>query len=205
MFESLKLLLAPDAGGASGGTGGDKPPAGQDPKPGGTPPKPIGDEIPDDPKVLRERFEKLLISHTEMKEKFDKRSAEEEKARKAAEKAQADALAEQGKFKELYDKVLPISEKVPVYEAALKKYLDAETAILPDTLKALIPEGDVVAQLDWIARAKASGAIKPRQAGDGTPPPPASGGEKVANRKAFDIMPPSERSKFLKDGGKVVD
>jgi hypothetical protein len=55
----------------------------------------------------------------------------------------------------------------------LSGYLEAELKALPDSLKALLPSGDVVTQLDWVTKAKAAGIAQAKKggSGDGSPVP----------------------------------
>lgn len=87
------------------------------------------------------------------------------------------ALAEQGKFKDLYEKekadkaaALAQVDGVKVYQEKVKALAEAEKTAMPDHLKDLIPDGDALMQLDWIAKAKAKpelwGEKKPFAAGN---------------------------------------
>ena len=80
----------------------------------------------------------------------------------ASIKVKEDAsLAEQGKFKDLYEKekserqkaLLEISN-AKVYQEKVKALVDVELTAMPDNLKDLIPSGDPLFQLDYIAKLK---------------------------------------------------
>jgi muconolactone delta-isomerase len=118
---------------------------------------------------MKAEYEHMLTVHQEMKTKYDRKvKAEEEAARKA--------LEEQGKFRELYEGIhhehetlKALAEKQTAVIAALR---DAELQHIPEKFKAIIPQGDPVNQLEWIAQARKAGVFEvTRQSGDGTPPP----------------------------------
>jgi len=78
------------------------------------------------------------------------------------------SLVEQGKFKDLYEKERAEREKalaqidgVKVYQDRVKALAEAEKAALPDTLKDLVPDGDALVQLDYIAKLKAKPELWP--------------------------------------------
>lgn len=71
-----------------------------------------------------------------------------------------------------------------------------------------MPEGDAVSKLEWIGKAKASGAIpetKPGQRGpDGSPPPGGKSG-KTMTLAAFNALSAQEQMDYMvKDHGVVV-
>lgn len=82
------------------------------------------------------------------------------------------ALAEQGKFKDLYEKeradktqALAQAESVKAYQDKVRALVDVEKTAMPEHLKDLIPEGDPLSQLDYIAKLKG----KPELWGDKKP------------------------------------
>jgi hypothetical protein len=158
------------------------------------------DEPPDDPAELKARLKKGEATLKEMREKFEARALADEKAAQTA-------LRDQGKFKELYEQAAPKLELLNRYDAVIGKMLEAELKTIPESLKGLLPDGDPVAQLDWIARAREAGAIqqqgKPRGTGDGSPPPATSG--KVMTLEEFNRKPTKERTAFLQAGGTVSE
>ena len=170
-------------------------------------------DLPDDPEKLkellkaeREAHKHTVTVHTEMKTKWGKREAEEEKARQ-------EQLKKAGEFERLYGETAPqletLKATVTKYETALGTYLKAELASVPDNLKALIPEGDAASKLEWIAKAKAAGAFTPGTGGgkgkgaDGTPPPGSGGATKP--KSEFDKLSPKERAAFIEKGGTVTN
>lgn len=157
------------------------------------------DAFPDDPNELKKLLRHTLDVHAEMKTKFDQRMAAEEKERQKQ-------LAEQGKYKELYEQANAKAELASKYEAVLSKFLETEIAAVPENLRALMPEGDPIAKLDWITKAKASGAFKApvKKAGDGSLPPGSASADTMT-RLAWDQLSPTEKTTFLKAGGKIVD
>lgn len=70
------------------------------------------------------------------------------------------AAVEKGEFKTLYEALKAEQEgstgKVTAMTATLDKMLEVETANIPEAYRALIPQGDVMASLEWITTAKAS-------------------------------------------------
>lgn len=106
-----------------------------------------------------------------------KQSDEDAAARK---KAEDDALAEQQKFKELAEKrqteidaLKPRAEAADKYEAALKKYLDAEREGLPAHIITLLDLMDVAEQLDYITENRET--LKPAGSNGASVPPTATG------------------------------
>lgn len=211
--DMFPMFLAADSGGAGGGT---VPPGTQakieDPanKPGAAP-QPAATDLPDDPAQLkaalakqRADLEHLLTVHGEMKDKYAKREAAEEKAK-------AEALKTQGQFQALYEEAAPKLEALTVQakrqEAALASYLEAEIASVPDAMKPLIPDGDAVAKLEWISKAKASGALsvpgaKPKAPGA---PPPAPAGSGTMSRAEFAALPPEKQMELARARVKLED
>ena len=110
------------------------------------------------------------------------------------------SLAEQGKFKDLYEKeraektqALTQAESVKAYQEKVKALVEAEKAVMPESLKDLIPEGDSLMQLDYIAKLKA----KPELWGDKAPfmtgkkpgvAAAASDDEKTTLKKQYDSL-----------------
>lgn len=134
--------------------------------------------------ISKAEYDRLLHIHLEMKEKYAKREAEDKKK-------SDEALAEQGKFKDLYDAakkeldaLKPLYEK---FEKALKTFLDAEVNALDPAVKELLPGNDPVEQLNWISKAKEKGVIgktkdtKEKAKGDGAPAAGGGGAAKFAD------------------------
>jgi hypothetical protein len=169
--------------------------------------------LPDDPAELKKLLateqaerKRLAEVHEEMKGKFTKRELEEEAARQ-------DNLKKQGEFQKLLEEQTPkfqaATQAVKRYEEVLNKYLEAELKAIPENLKALMPDGDPASKLEWIAKAKDAGAVKPaqppaRKPGDGSPPPGGSSAGTMT-RAAFDALTPTERRDASKAGVKLVD
>lgn len=220
-----RFAFAQDQGGAGGGTrtdgqteGGKTTPDGKDGDAGkaqqdkaGQGSKTTDSDLPSDPAELKallakERADRahLLSVHTEMKTKAEQRELAEAKARE-------EDLRKQGQFQKLLEEMTPKFEAVSAQskrqEAALNLYLEAEMKGVPEGFKALIPEGDAASKLEWIARAKASGAfgqtpaVPKGKTPDGTPPPGSSG--KVMTHEEFVKLPAKDRSAFMKAGGTI--
>lgn len=174
---------------------------------GGTP---QNSGIPEDPAQLKARLEyeisersRLATVHEEMKAKYAKREAEEERGRQ-------ETLKKAGEFEKLYAEMAPKYEtaasQAKRQEAALAAYYEAELKVVPENMKALIPEGDIVSRLEWITKAKAAGAIAQGVKGrgpDGTPPPNGASVLQMT-RDAFDAMTPTEKRDFILKGGKLA-
>lgn len=106
-------------------------------------------------------------------EKADKAAAEAAEAQKLIDEK---AAVEKGEFKTLYEKLKGEQEgsagKVTAMTATLDKMLEVETANIPEAFRALIPTGDVMSALEWIATAKgtklfeSSGGPVVRQTGE---------------------------------------
>ena len=139
--------------------------------------------------LLKTREEKnhLLKVHEEMKKKAEKQAAE---AKKAANKK----LAEQGKYKELYDtgqtELEKIKPRLETLEKALQTYYDSEIESLPENVKknlgVLISEDDPVERkLSTLSGLKKAGLLKSdKKPGDGSPP--AGGSKKKTLRDLFE-------------------
>lgn len=84
----------------------------------------------------------------------EKRLAELEAA--DAKRKEAEALAN-GEFQKVIDDLKPKAERMTALEAALKTYLDAEIADIPEDKRDFIPQGDVTTTLAWVKQAKAAG------------------------------------------------
>jgi hypothetical protein len=124
--------------------------------------------------ALKTQLEHTLQVHAEMKTKFQ---ARDDADKKAAE----DALAKQGEFKTLYesakvelDKIKPELERL---KGVVGKILEGELKAIPEKDRDVIPEGDAISKLDWIAKAKEKGFFgsgtvqKQTGRGDGSPLP----------------------------------
>lgn len=66
----------------------------------------------------------------------------------------------ESKYKAEVNKVESLKSQVKDLEAVVKGILDAKVADIPKEFKALIPEGSLSKQLDWINKAEASGLFK---------------------------------------------
>jgi hypothetical protein len=97
------------------------------------------------------------------KEQAARRKAQQETERSAAQAAETAAI-EQGKWKELYEKAKPQAERAAAMDAFVAEMLEAETANIPEKLKALIPQGDALATLRWVQQAKTAGILAAPQA-----------------------------------------
>ena len=117
----------------------------------------------------------LLGVHQEMKDKSEKRKEAE--------------AAKRGEFETLYTntkgELETLTPKMARYEGVIKVMLDAELAALPEGFDLeLIPAGDPDQQLDWIAKAKASGFLKKEveEVGKGDGSPSATSDSKTYDR-----------------------
>lgn len=211
-----RIFLAPDSGDGDGGDGqgagkqqaqAKKPDQNKDGSGAGD--DAAGETLPDDPAELKKLLAQekaahkhTIEVHTEMKGKFQRREQEDTHARE-------EALKKKGEFEALYNELKPkhdsLESRVAKQEASLARYLEEELKHVPDNLKALVPEGDVTEKLDWINKAKASGALKPaeRKPGDGSPPP-ANKDVGTMSEAEWLKLKPAERAEFLNKGGKLA-
>ena len=81
-----------------------------------------------------------------------------EELTKQQEQAKQKDMAEQGKYKELFDEATkqvadlePLKGKVERYEGALVKLLEAQRQTVPEGIRALLDKLDPVDQLEWLA------------------------------------------------------
>lgn len=101
-----------------------------------------------------------------VKERLERESSKAERAAaKAREEAEAKALAEQGKFKELAEqrekRIAELEAQIADlgkaeatakrYEKALKEALAAQTANIPEHIRALLDKMEVTEQMGWLA------------------------------------------------------
>lgn len=129
----------------------------------------------------------------------------QEKARKAAEAAEAEAAAKNGEWKDLAEKRgatlatlesenATLTEQTDAqkatltrYEKALKAHVEAQSADVPDGVKTLLSKLDPVEQLEWLAANRETLMQQQRQ---GVPPTPDADvsmdeTQKEAARKQF--------------------
>lgn len=100
-----------------------------------------------------------------VKERIEREKAKgEAAAQKARQAAEAQALAEQGKFKELSesqgkriaeleataDELKAAQGQLKKYQQALSEYRDAQYAGIPDHIKALLEGRDILDQMAWL-------------------------------------------------------
>jgi hypothetical protein len=159
-----------------------------------------------DDKELRKQLEAVEAERKELIEARDKAKA---KAREAEE----GALAEQGKYKELYEtqgtKLTDLEKQIATssgiiegYQVRDKKELDGLVEKLPEALRGtVIDESIPLAKQLELARVLAT---------NGKPDGPGykgagEGGENVITRDAFEVLGAVERGKFVADGGRVTD
>lgn len=124
-----------------------------------------------------------------------KRIEEERKAKE--KKRQEELLAEQGKFKELYETAQKetngMKERLEKQDAIFKGMLEEEMKTLPEDFdKTIIPPGAPYDQLVWLRKAKTM--IAPNRdgkRGDGTPAPKA--GEAFAGMRGIYNHPTSPK------------
>ena len=118
--------------------------------------------------ISREEYDKqakeldhIRSVHAEMKAKEQKKREEEQKKRGEFEGLYTEA-------KQKLETVEPEREK---FKTAVDGYLQAELDALPEDFdRSLVPDGDPVQKLEWIQKARKSGWLAPKQAGDPTVP-----------------------------------
>ena len=151
------------------------------------------------------KSERELYLESEAKRAIQERDEAKRQLRQAEEKR----LAEDAKFKELWEKNAPELEQLrkekAEREAAIKGELtEAEKSLSPeekaeyDSFIAKLPEGD---RLKWITARKAR-TERPPSSSPGSGSRPASG-EKAISQAKFDGMTPFERAQFFASGGTI--
>jgi len=115
----------------------------------------------DDPqgKVFGEDYVKELRSEAaEWRKKVRDMEKQLQTVTSEQEQAKQKELAEQGKYKELFDEATkqvadlePLKGKVERYEGALVKLLEAQRQTVPEGIRALLDKLDPVDQLEWLA------------------------------------------------------
>lgn len=161
------------------------PMEGADPpgSPPAAPPAPAADPPPTDPPpaplppdVAAKELEQARKDAAGYREKLRKAEADLAERAKQDEERQKSALAEQGKFKELYEgekkRAEDLAGRVSSYEATFKAQADAELATVPEQYRDLIPAGTQAQQLEWVRNAKAKGLFGPAPAPPSAPKPP---------------------------------
>lgn len=116
-----------------------------------------GDEGQQDNRIPYSRFQEVNKAKIAAE-------AELQKYRDAEAARQLKEQQEAGEFQKIIDSLKPKVERVEALEKALKAYLDAEIADIPEDMRSLVPEGDVTAQLNWVKQAKTAGLFKKPQA-----------------------------------------
>lgn len=115
---------------------------------------------------------------------------------KAQEKAEADRLAEQGKFKDLYEKTqtdlqkrTTEAEQASAYRDAFKASLDARVAQIPEGMRSLVPDSmEPIALSQWLDKnAALLSNRKPPPMDPGAGGSGAAGGGKVLPATPADI------------------
>jgi hypothetical protein len=140
--------------------------------------------------VSKAEYDKLMADLQNFKRIEDERKAKEKKR-------QEELLAEQGKYKELYDTARKENETMKAQlekvNGALKVMLDEEMKGLPEDFdKTLIPAGDAHDQLVWLKKAKPLLVAKVEQKrGDGTPAPKP--GEGLSGMRSIYTHPTSPK------------
>lgn len=132
------------------------------------------------PKMFEESYVKKL------RDEAAKARAELKKIAEAQEAERHKSLAEQGKFKELFETEKAQREALAAQVAAqdeiVKATVEHELSQVPDPYRVLIPPGSPKDQLTWVRNAKAVGFFNPPAAAPApkpntaaTAPPPAGG------------------------------
>lgn len=104
------------------------------------------------------RFKEVNDTLNELRQWKAEQEKVQEKARKEAEKAEAERLKKGQEWEQLaeqrqqrIDELEPIKERAERYEAALKKRLATEREGLPKHIIALLDRLDPAEQLEWLA------------------------------------------------------
>jgi hypothetical protein len=177
-------------------------PAADPQNPNPDPPAPAAGTHP--PDVVARELEKARKDAAAYRERLRKFEIEAEEKQKAA-------LAEQGKFKELYEAEKAQREAVAkerdAYVSEFQSVAEAEIATVPEQFRDLIPAGTEAQKLKWVREAKAKGlfaapapSVPPRPpATPPTAPPPAggSGGKRTFTTREIEEMSFTDREKLM--------
>jgi hypothetical protein len=123
-------------------------------------------------------------------------------AEEATQKAQADALAEQGKYKELYEQqaaqistLKPVQEQYSALAAQVASQIEAQIKDWPQEVKTFDPGSDapIDQRLAWLEKSKPLIAKLQEQArgtnpGNGPNPPPSAGTPETTRNKFMEQM-----------------
>lgn len=107
--------------------------------------------------VPYDRFQKAIAEKNAAKAQLEALTKERDDAKAAKEAAEAAKLAEQGKYKELYEQATPklaqLEERAKTadsYETAFKELLAARLKTVPDYLQTLLTNMSPLDALKWI-------------------------------------------------------
>ena len=103
-------------------------------------------------KLQKSEDEKATLLKETMSRKEKLEALEKEK-----NKEKENALAEQGKYKELYDSVMPKIQRFDALVPRLEKIYETEIQDIPEDKRDLIPQGNVEEKLEWVRNAKSKG------------------------------------------------
>jgi len=113
-----------------------------------------------------DRFKQVIDQKNELQsqisELLDWKKAQETKAQEVEE---AERLR-RGEHEQVIADLKPRAERAKQLESVLSSYLEVELESVPKQFRELIPDGDVTAKLQWIAKARQSGLFS-------APKPPA--------------------------------
>lgn len=101
-----------------------------------------------------DRFQQVIKERNELEKRL--KALED----KDAQRLEAERI-EAGKFQEVIEELRPKAARVEVLEATLTEFLQAELESIPEQYRDLVPEGDITARLQFIAKAKAKGLFAP--------------------------------------------
>lgn len=147
------------------------------------------------------RFTQDEINAILAREKKQWRADEDTKIARARQQADDEAKAKQGEFQALADqratkiteleaKSQGAEERLTAISEAMEKQAKARMKALPEEIRAMAPEGDVLALYTWLEKAEAAAAKLGTQAPrpNGTPPGPRGTGAASVVSNTADLI-----------------
>lgn len=130
--------------------------------------------------IPKSRFDEVNTALADLRRKEQEREqqARQETERRAKEQGQYKELVEakERELGELKPRVETLQERVKSFETVMETQVKARLTALPEEIRAMLPQGDVLAQFDWLAKAEAAAAKLARERSPGTPVGPRGTG-----------------------------
>lgn len=146
------------------------------------------------------RFSQDELNAFLAREKAKWKSDQEAKIARERQQAEDDAKAKQGEYQTLADqratriaeletKSQSTDERLTALSEAMEKQAKAHMKALPEEIKAMAPQGDVLALYDWLEKAEVAAAkLTAQLRTPGTPAGPKGNGQATATTSTSDLI-----------------